>query len=427
MKLYNLFMFVIAGVSIGLIVPRFLDMVVALGHNIPQNDLLTDYAFAVVWAVVLGMSILAWPVPFRDKRDLLWVWFAKVLMVLGFMLIYESRYSAMDAYDYFAGPRQTGFAWEGISIKGDYKNMMNIVWLHHQVLPESFHALKLSFAMIGLVAVYIFYRAAVIFLQREAKHVFYALALFPSILFMSSTLGKDPIILFSISLYVYGFVGWYRFKQMRYLLVLILGITIIMFFRMWMVSILLMPMVIVFLRVGHNKMVKIAFVALGCFVLWFSMLRVAESMGIETIEDLVRRIDFMAYNFNMGGSRIGSARFTSIGDVIAYAPLGAFTALFRPLPGDVLSPFGLLASFENVVLLFLLWKAVKRTRWRELKEPVVMWAILLVLTWATVYGFISYNMGTVVRYKLQILPILLGLLLYLSRRRSRGAPCVQTN
>ena len=422
-NLYSFFAVVIAGVSIGLFVPGFLDMVVALGHNIPQDDLVTDYTIAVVWAIVLGMSILAWPVPFRDKRDLLWVWFAKVLMVLGFMLIYESHYSAMDTYSYFNGPRQSDYVWEGIKLWGSYKNMMSLIWLHHQVLPESYHALKISFAMIGLVAVYIFYRAAVIFLQREVKHVFYALALFPSILFMSSTIGKDVIVLLCVALYVYGLVGWYRFKQIRYALVLMLGLMTMMFLRMWMIPILLMPAGIVFLRIGHNKMAKIAFVVLGCFVLWFSLHQVAESRGgIETIEDLVKRIDALVLGFRRGGSQIGSARFTSIGDVVAFAPLGAFTALFRPLPGDIRTPFGLLASLENVVLLILLFRAIKRTRWRELKEPMVMWAILLVLTWATVYGFLAQNMGTAVRYKLQILPVLLGLLLYLSRRRPRGAP-----
>lgn len=419
-NLYSFFAFVIAGVSIGLVVPGFLDMVVVLGHNIPQDDLATDYVTAVVWAIVLGMSILAWPVPFRDKKDLLWVWFAKILMVLGFMLIYESHYSAMDTYSYFNGPRQSDYVWEGIKLWGSYKNMMSLIWLHHQVLPESFHALKLSFAMIGLVAVYLFYRAAVIFLQREVKHVFYALALFPSILFMSSTIGKEPVVLLGIALYIYGFVGWYRLKQMRYLLVLMLGATTIMFLRLWLVPILLMPSAIVLLLSGSNRVVKIAFVVLACFVLWFSLHQVVDWLGIETIEGLVKKVDSLAIGFRRGGSQIGNTRFTSIGDIVAFAPIGAFTALFRPLPGEVLSPFGLLASIENVALLMLLWTAVKRTRWRELQEPMVIWAILLVLTWATVYGFLSQNLGTVVRYKLQILPVLLGLLLYLSRRRLSG-------
>lgn len=421
-NLYSFFAFAIAGVSIGLVVPGFLDMVVLLGHNIPQDDLATDYVIAVVWAIVLGMSILAWPVPFRDKKDLLWVWFAKILMVLGFMLIYEHHYSAMDTYSYFDGPRQSDYVWEGITLWGSYKNIMSLIWLHHQALPESFHALKLSFAMIGLVAVYLFYRAAVIFLQREVKHVFYVLALFPSVLFMSSTIGKEPIVLLGIAFYIYGFVGWYRLKQNRYILVLMLGVTIIMFLRIWLVPIFLMPSVIVLLLRKGNKVLKMALVVLACIVVCFSLHQVVNWLGIETIQGIVKKVDTLAVGFRRGGSQIGTTRFNSIGDLVAYVPLGIFTALFRPLPGEILSSFGLLASIENVVLLFLLCRAVRRTHWRELKEPMVIWAILLVFTWATVYGFLSQNLGTVVRYKLQILPVLLGLLLYLGRRRPRGAP-----
>ena len=166
-------------------------------------------------------------------------------------------------------------------------------------------------------------------------------------------------------------------------------------------------------------MAKMVCLVLVCFVLWFSLHQIVEWAGIENIGDLVKKIDSYALGFRRGGSQIGNARFTSIGDVIAFAPLGIFTALFRPLPGDVRNLFGLLASFENVVLLILLLKAVKRTRWRELQEPMVLWAVLLVLAWATVYGFVSQNLGTLVRWKTQILPVLLGLLLYLSRRRPR--------
>ena len=100
-----------------------------------------------------------------------------------------------------------------------------------------------------------------------------------------------------------------------------------------------------------------------------------------------------------------------------------FTALFRPLPGEVLNPFGWLAGFENAVLLALCGRAVLRTRFRELRDPIVLWAVSFVIVWAIVYGFASYqNLGTAVRFKLQVLPILLGLLFYFGRRRSAMVP-----
>lgn len=420
---YCILLFLLSGVILGLAIPKFLDGIAFLGRNIPQDDIAKDYITALVWALVLGMSILAWPVSLKDKRNLLLVWCAKIFMVLGFMLFFESHYSAMDAYLYFDGPRQNDYVWEGFTVYGGYKNIMNLIWLHHKVLPESFHALKISFAMIGLVAVYVFYRASVIFLQTEVPQVFFAFALFPSILFMSSTIGKEAIVLLGVALYVYGFIAWYRFKKYGYLWVLVLGMmTVMLSSRLWLAPILLIPAMIVFLRVENNRMIRTFCIVLTGILIWVSLNKIIDMWDLISIEALVKKIDYFVVNFRRGGSQIGDVRFTSIGDLILYVPWGVFTALFRPLPGDVISVFGILASLENVMLLILLGMAVKRTRLRELKEPIVMWAILLVLIWAIVYGFVSQNLGTVVRYKLQILPILLGLLLYLSRRRPGTIP-----
>jgi membrane associated rhomboid family serine protease len=104
--------------------------------------------------------------------------------------------------------------------------------------------------------------------------------------------------------------------------------------------------------------------------------------------------------------------------MVKFAPLGAFTALFRPLPGEVLNPFGLLAGLESLVLLALLLRASRRAKWKEFKQPLILWASTLILIWAVVYGFASIqNLGTAVRWKLQVLPLLVGLLCYLGRRR----------
>jgi hypothetical protein len=112
----------------------------------------------------------------------------------------------------------------------------------------------------------------------------------------------------------------------------------------------------------------------------------------------------------------------------AFLPLGVFTALFRPLPGEVLNIFGIFASLENMATLGLLWLAIKRTHWEELKEPVVTWALSFVIAWSTVYAFVSsYNLGTASRYRLQILPVMICLLVYLSRRRAPVPSSVTDN
>ena len=52
--------------------------------------------------------------------------------------------------------------------------------------------------------------------------------------------------------------------------------------------------------------------------------------------------------------------------------------------------------------------------------PLVAWALALLISWATIYGYVTQNFGTLIRYKVQIIPIFLGLLFYLGRSRSEN-------
>ncbi|MGH2454261.1 MAG: hypothetical protein ACRDF5_10970, partial [bacterium] len=61
---------------------------------------MADYTTAIAWAGVLAASLLLWPVRSSDRRALLVLWAAKILVTLVLMLFYESRYDSLDAYNY---------------------------------------------------------------------------------------------------------------------------------------------------------------------------------------------------------------------------------------------------------------------------------------------------------------------------------------
>jgi hypothetical protein len=153
----------------------------------------------------------------------------------------------------------------------------------------------------------------------------------------------------------------------------------------------------------------------------------SDALHIETSEDLVKGVDYFAHTAAQGSSIQGGSsqpvpRFQDAWGMVKFAPVGALTALFRPLPGEVLNPFGLLASVENLAVLALLLRAIRRTTWGEVRQPLILWAISVILLWSVAYGFVSaQNLGAAARWKLQILPLLVGLLCYLGRRRRREA------
>jgi hypothetical protein len=89
--------------------------------------------------------------------------------------------------------------------------------------------------------------------------------------------------------------------------------------------------------------------------------------------------------------------------------------LFRPLPGEILNGFGFLAGLENAFLLGLILRGLFHHGLGWMRQPVLLWAVLTLVAWSTIYGFASYqNLGTAFRFHVQAVPILLMLGLYLN-------------
>jgi hypothetical protein len=128
---------------------------------------------------------------------------------------------------------------------------------------------------------------------------------------------------------------------------------------------------------------------------------------------------FFEYFHGDTGRGVGASHQTGWTGIIAFLPWGVFTSLFRPLPGEVNIPFGVLAGLEDAVLIFFAIRALVRAGRSRLRDPVVLWDLAFVLIWASMYGLISANnLGAGVRYRTQILPSLILLLLYLGRPRA---------
>ena len=409
----------ISAIIVGLLFATLIrsGAVASLGQNIPQTDILADYVTGVLLAVCIGLIILFIPFSPQTKRGLIIIWILKTLVTLGFMLFYEAYYDVLDVYGYFNLPRQD-FKWAGFSLfgkgNGSTENIYNLVWLYYKVLPESYHGLKVSFALIGLIATYVFYQGAVLFLQREDVRFLYGLGLYPSLIFWSAIIGKDPISFLAIAFYTYGVIGTYRHKKPWYVFVTFAGLFLAIFVRTWLGVILLLPVTILSLQSIKNVWIKSILLLLtsSSLVLAFKILQT--QFGIVSYQDVGDKFFLVAGEWSdmwFLGKNLPTY-LTETYQVIAFIPLGMLLTLFRPFPGDPFNPFSWLSLICNLPLLILLGLAFARTKWQDFKEPLVLWATVLIITWAGIYAFTSSD-----RYRIQILPILLGLLLYLGRKR----------
>jgi hypothetical protein len=401
--------------------PAFQVFVETSGVNIPSGDVLVDYAKGIGWAFVLFLSILVWPIPWEHKKMLAAGWVVKCFVALVVMLPYEERYWGLDCWSYFQRAH-LGFTeiLPGL-VRGGADVVIGLGALHLEIGPDSYHAMKLSFAMIGLVATYLFYRAAEVLLGRHTPFAFWALMLYPSALFWSSILGKDPVILAAIALHVWGLVNVAVQGRNRYLAAVLVGIIAASVVRIWMGPILLVPCLFVLgPRIKHIgwRMAAIAIIGLALATLGPATVDRLELANASNLLDVTRTINdgWGHVNSSLGGE----VELNSTWDLLLFTPESLFITYFRPLPGDVPNLFGWLAGFENVgLLLFSVW-ALFRVRLVYFRHQLFLWGVALLLTWGLAYSIVAYkDLGTAVRFKLQIIPILLGMIGFLIRQPSR--------
>jgi hypothetical protein len=391
------------------------------GVNIPTENVIRDYAAGLVWACVLLVFVLMWPVSRAHKKLLAAAWLVKSFIALVVMLPYEEHYSGLDCWPYFQRSH--------LGLSELSPGMLNggsdlIVWLgalHLKVGPDSYHAMKLSFALLGLVGIYLFYRSAEILIGKYSPLAFWALTLYPSVLFWSSILGKDPAILAAIALHVWGLVNVAVRRKNWYLVAVLAGIGGASAVRIWMGPILILPCLFVLgIRIKQIawRMAAVVLVSLALATVGPATI---DRLELDKASDLLGATRTINDSWNRANSSLSDqVELNSTWDVLLFTPEGFFITYFRPLPGDVPHLFGWLAGFENLGLLLLSIWALFRLRFVYFRNPIFLWSVALLLTWGLAYTPVAYrDLGTAVRFKLQIIPVLLGLIGYMLRQPSR--------
>ena len=391
------------------------------GNPSPNNDPFPpverniDYFWGWIWAYALCVVVLLLPLERREKLTLLLLWVVKILVALGAMLVYEAAYG-IDSWAYFH-QANTGNEYIPVDSFGRNTSVIRVIELLLTIQPASFHATKISLAFIGLIAIYTLYKAMTLYLGRRDLRLLVFLGVFPSILFWSSILGKEPLNLLGVALYSLGCVGLLKNGRLLYLIPLVAGIALATWVRSWNVFLMVLPLLVVlsFSR-QHRAMGLFMLVAMALLgVSFYSQVsQLVTGFAELSLQEIFFSVDTVGRAFADAGSSIGPPpNLDSAQAILLHIPYAVVAMLFRPLPGEVMNPFGLLAGLENLLVIYLLARAAAAFTWSKV-DPTICWATLYVLLWAALHGMVLQNFGTSVRFRLQIMPLMLATLAYLA-------------
>lgn len=279
----------------------------------------------------------------------------------------------------------------------------------------------LIFSWLGFCGLLLFYRAFNVALPAGDSRHYGALVLFlPSLLFWSSTLGKEAWMTLSLGVSAYGVARMVTSQRWGFSM---LGVGIV-------ASLMVRPHVALFVCVGgavayalrrsHRgvrahplKLVGLAaMLGLGLFV-------VSQAEGVLGVEklDLGSVKDVLADTQARTRSYAGGSSFDLGLPFPLSIPGNVVTVLYRPFPFETHNLQSLVASAEGMFLLWLSWRrraVLVRVLRHALDRAYVAYAASFSAIFVLAFASLS-NFGLLVRQRTQVLPLVL-VLLCLSRQ-----------
>jgi hypothetical protein len=285
--------------------------------------------------------------------------------------------------------------------------------------------------------------------QKQYLHKQFAIAIlyFPTVIFWSSGVMKDPLCIGGLGFITYSLYNLvYKKKGLlgNTAMLLLFGYMLIVLKVYILIAYL--PFFALFLVLKNVTLLKNKFfryflgplLIAGCIFGFSQVLEnFDEELGNYAVSNITEAVKTQQFNFQAqaeSGSNfsLGAEFDGSIGGLVKLAPAAIVATLFRPFLWESKKMSTLLSSLESLALMFftlyVLFKAGIGTFFRSLvKDPLVMFCFSFSTMFAIFVGATTLNFGSLVRYKIPCLPyylITLVLILDIARKKQVKPPKV---
>ena len=415
--------------------------------------------FIVTPIVIIIVYTVAFVIRPRVTDEVTRVYFipaltVKIIGAIAVGLIYWFYYGGGDTFTYHTyGSR---FVWEafmdspttglkliftdGSDVTGIYKYSSRIFFFTDS---SSYNVVKIA-AILDiftfstytstaiLFAVFCFAGMWMFFLTFYGKypqyHRWLAFASFfiPSVFFWGSGLLKDTLMLGCIGIATFTVSGIFIDKRPTLFRALLLVFAL---YGMYAIKIYILltylPAVIVWILLSNmagmkslilKMMIYPLVLLLSMFLSYYAVLFTSETSEKYSVDNLAKTAQVTAYDIRYYTGKNAGSGYTlgeldgTFGSMVALAPQAINVTLFRPYLWEVSNPFMLLSSFESMgLLMFVCYIVVKRNVRviPTLTQPDIFFCLVFSITFAFAVGVSTFNFGSLVRYKIPLLPFFL--------------------
>jgi hypothetical protein len=313
---------------------------------------------------------------------------------------------------------------------------------------SSYSATAVLFAVFSFIGMWLFFLT---FYERYPEvHQWLAFSAFfiPSVFFWGSGLLKDTITLGCLGMSTYSLYKIFIDHKSSPKLWLLLLMSL---YALWSIKLYILltflPAAIVWIfvsnlqyaRVFALRMLLFPFVIICASLLgYYAILKAGEDSERYAIGNLARTARITAYDIRYYTGRTAGSGYSlgeldgSFSSMLTLAPQAINVSLFRPYLWEVNNPLMLLSALESFFLLiFCIIVMVKCNIkiWKFLLQPDILFTLLFSIPFAFAVGVSTFNFGTLVRYKIPMLPFLtvaLALIVFHSNNARKVAELERT-
>lgn len=248
--------------------------------------------------------------------------------------------------------------------------------------------------------------------------VFISVFTLPSIIFWTSGVLKESLVMFALGIFLYSYMRFYFNSAIWYhLFSFALGFIILMLLKFYLLIILLPAMIILLLTqriLILQKMKGLTWILFSIlFLLGLFMFKYINPRAdaLHALMNKREAFELLAHTMK-AGSYFEVPQFNDIVSLLKAAPVALMEVIVRPNIFKISSPLVFLSALENIYIWILIVSALMfRKRNSVLIGQWNYFGLFVVIATFTLIGLTVPVEGAIVRYKSVVLPILMAILL----------------
>lgn len=293
----------------------------------------------------------------------------------------------------------------------------------------NYTAIALLFAAISFSGIWALYMTMAKIRPHVYKQLAWTLFYIPSVFFWGSGLLKDTLCIGALGWLFYAFyLGTIQKRALTKSLLIGFAAGYALYAIKVYILLCFLPAALLWIFNENNAriknstlrlLIKPVFFAVGGAIAFYAATNLTKGDEKYDIDKIGERSKITAdYLYETSLKQEGSGYYLgkqdgTLGGMLKLAPQAIATSLFRPFIWEAHNPVMLLSALEaTFILLFTLrifWRAGVFTTLSIITQtPVLLMSFIFALVFAASVGISSSNFGTLVRYKIPLIPFYLG-------------------